>query len=134
MAEGVNMGRISPWNKEYLQQLYHKINNYCENLTIRTFEKEGRDAATEVMSAYTMFKFPVVYVFIHYHFGKFENLGMNKNDISSYMFYLMNVKTFTQGFLEGFCEQDVFALDKTNELSKALVDICKEVLYIENNF
>ena len=88
----------------------------------------------ETMAAYNMFKYPAVYVFIHYHFGKFEDLGMDKNDISSYMMYLSMVKHFTKGMMDGMIEQTVFDLDKNNEIAPALIAVCKEVIFIEDNF
>ncbi len=81
-----------------------------------------------------MFKNPIVYIFIHYHYGKFENLGMSQNEITAYLMFLPMVKHFTKGMMEGMMEQTVFDFDTDNEIAPALIDICKEVLYIENNF
>lgn len=88
----------------------------------------------ETMAAYNMFKFPVVYVFIHYHFGKFDSLGMSQGDVSSYMMYLSTVKQFTKGMMDGMKQQIVFDFDKNNEIAPALIKICQEVLYIEENY
>ncbi len=95
---------------------------------------EGQQVAMETMTAYNMFKYPVVYIYIHYHFGKFENLEMKGNDISSYMMYLSMVRHFTQGMLEGMLEQTVFDFDKKNKIAPALIEICKEVIFIEDNY
>ena len=134
MAEGINMGRRSPWSKEYLKSLYTKVDSYCKIATLYALKTEGQQVAMETMAAYNMFKYPVVYVFIHYHFGKFEDLEMQGNDISSYMMYLSMVKYFTQGMMEGMLEQTVFDFDKKNEIAPALVEICKEVIFIEENY
>lgn len=134
MAEGINMGRRSPWTKEYLINLYNRVDSYCKLATMYALKNEGQQVAMETMAAYNMFKYPVVYIFIHYHFGKFEDLGMQGNDISSYMMYVSMVKHFTQGMMEGMMEQTVFDFDKKNEIAPALIDICREVIYIEDNF
>ncbi len=134
MAEGINMGRRCPWSKDYLENLYHKVDSYCKIATLHTLKHEGHKAEMETMAAYNMFKYPVVYIYIHYHFGKFENLEMNGNDISSYMMYLSMVKHFSQGMMDGMLEQTVFDFDKKNELAPAFIEICKEVIFIENNY
>lgn len=128
------MGRRSPWTKEYLINLYNRVDSYCKLATMYALKNEGQQVAMETMAAYNMFKYPVVYIFIHYHFGKFEDLGMQSNDISSYMMYVSMVKHFTQGMMEGMMEQTVFDFDKKNEIAPALIDICREVIYIEDNF
>ena len=88
----------------------------------------------EAFAAYNMFKFPVVYVFIHYHYGKFEDLGMKETDISTYItMYMMFTKNITQGILEGLQTSDIFYYDKSKELSALLESICEEVLFILNN-
>ena len=86
------------------------------------------------MAAYSMFKYPVVYIYTHYHYGKFEDLGLPQNEISAFMMYLTMVRQFTQGMLDGMLEQTVFDFDKNNEIAPALIDICQEVLFIEDNF
>ncbi len=134
MAEGINMGRRSPWSKEYLKSLYAKVNYYCEAATLHAWKTEGQQVALETMAAYSMFKYPVVYIYIHYHFGMFEDLEMQGSDISSYMLYVSMVKHFTKGMMDGMLEQTVFDFDKRNEIAPALIEVCKEVLFIEENF
>ena len=134
MAEGINMGRKSPWSKDYLKILYAKVNSYCKIATLYAIKTEGEQVAMETMAAYNMFKYPVVYIFLHYHFGKFEDLGMDSNDISFYIMYSLEVRHFTQGMMDGMLEQTVFDFDKKNEISPALVEICREVIFIEDNF
>ncbi|MDE6006204.1 MAG: hypothetical protein K2G67_01440 [Muribaculaceae bacterium] len=134
MEEGINMGRKCPWSKNYLKSLYQNLNSYCEKVTLQTFVSDGPKVASKMMVAYTMFKFPVVYLYIHYHYGTFEDLGMQGGEISSYMTYLPAVKHFTQGMRDGMLEENVFSLDKENALSSALIEICKEVIYIEENY
>lgn len=127
------MGRRCPWSKDYLKSLYRIIDSYCKVATLNTLNNEGQRAAMETMSAYNMFKYPVVYIFIHYHFGRFEDLEMENSDISSYMMYLSMVKHFTKGMMDGMLEQTVFDLDTDNKIAPALIDICREVIFIENN-
>lgn len=135
MTEGINMGRKSPWSKDYLKNLYHKVDLYCKTATLYALKTEGQQVAIDTMAAYNMFKYPVVYIFIHYHFGKFEDLEMNNSDISCYTIYLSSgVKQFTKGLLDGMIEQTVFDFDKNNEIAPALIEICKEVIFIEDNF
>ena len=134
MTEGINMGRKSPWSKDYLKNLYKRVDAYCKIATLHALNSEGEKVAMETMAAYNMFKYPIVYVYIHYHFGNFEDLGMKGNDITSYMMYLAEVKYFTQGLMDGMSEQSVFDFDSKNEISPALVGVCKEVLFIEENF
>lgn len=134
MEAGLNMGRKSPWPKDYLENLYNRVDSYCKIATLHALKSEGQQAAMETMAAYNMFKYPIVYIYIHYHFGKFEDLEMRRNDISSYMMYLSMAKHFTQGMMEGMLEQTVFDFDKKNVIAPALVDVCKEVIFIEDNF
>ena len=134
MAEGINMGRKCPWSKAYLENLYNKVDSYCKAATLHALKMEGQRVAMETMAAYNMFKFPVVYVYIHYHFGKFNDLGIQAPDISLYMTYVSMVKHFTQGMMDGMLEQTVFDFDKNNEIAPALIEICKEILYIEDNY
>ena len=135
MAEGVNMGRKCPWTKENLMTLYNKVDSYCKIATLYALQHEGQSQAMETMATYNIFKYPVVYVFIHYHFGRFEDLNMNQQDITSYItMYMLNVKQFTKGMMEGMMEQTVFDFDKKNEIAPALIQICKEVLFIEDNY
>ena len=134
MTEGINMGRRCPWSKEHLKSLYTKVDSYCKIATLHALKTEGQQVAMETMAAYNMFKYPVVYVYIHYHFGKFEDLEMQGTDITSYMMYLTMVKYFTQGMMEGMLEQTVFDFDKKNEIAPALVEVCKEVIFVEDHF
>lgn len=134
MTEGINMGRRCPWSKEYLESLYNRVDSYCKIATLYALNSEGQQVAMETMAAYNMFKYPVVYIYIHYHFGKFEDLGMQPKDIASYMMYVTMVKHFTQGMMDGMLEQTVFDFDKRNEIAPALVEVCKEVIFIEDNF
>lgn len=134
MAEGINMGRRSPWSKDYLKKLYNKVESYCKAAAVYALATEGQQVAIETMAAYNMFKYPVVYIFIHYHFGKFEDLGMQGGDISSYIMYVSMVKQSTQIMMDGMLEQTVFDFDRDNEIAPALVEICREVIFIEDNF
>ena len=131
MTEGFNMGRKCPWSKDYIQNLYKKLDAYCKLATLYALKTEGQKVAMETMAAYNMFKCPVIYIFIHYHYGKFEDLGMKKSDIQSYMMYMLMVKELTNGMIEGMSTQSVFDFDRENELYPALLSVCKEVIFIE---
>lgn len=131
MTEGVNMGRQCPWTKEYLKSLYNKLHIYCKALTFNTLAQQGQQAAMDTMATYTMFKFPVVYVFVHYHYGNFETLSMPQNEISSYLMFLPMIKQVAEEMLNGLADNTVFVHDSKNELTPALRQICKEVILIE---
>ena len=134
MNEGINMGRQCPWAKEELVGLYNKLNAYAKALALRLLQSEGKKSSMEAFGAYNMFKFPVVYVFIHYHYGNFENLGMSNTDISSYLtMYMTMTREFTSGILEGLQTSDVFYYDSKRELSPMLEKVCEEVIYILNH-
>lgn len=131
MEKGINMGRKCPWTETELIELYNRLGNYAKSLSFRLVTKEGMDSAAEAYAAYNMFKLPVIYVFIHYHYGKFEDLGMSDSDISLYITtYMMSTKKITQGILEGLQNSEVFFYDSTNELSPFLERICEEVIDI----
>ncbi|MBE6331769.1 MAG: hypothetical protein E7070_05650 [Bacteroidales bacterium] len=134
MAKGINMGRTCPWTENEVVSLYNKINDYAKSLAIRVMKTEGQSSAIETLASYNMFKYPVVYIFMHYHYGTFEDLGMNNGDITSYIMHLPMVKEFTKGILEGIQEQEVFYYDTSRKMTPALIDVCKEVLYIEENY
>lgn len=134
MNVGINMGRKSPWTKEEIVEMYNLVNNYAKALTVRVLREEGQKSAMETLAAYNMFKFPVVYLFIHYHFGDFSDLNMNDGDTTSYIMHLPLVKEFTKGLLEGMQEQNVFYYDTDNNIAPTLIKMCEEVLFIEENF
>lgn len=110
------------------------VDTYCKAATLHALKTEGQQVAMETMAAYNMFKYPVVYVFVHYHFGVFEDLNMQQSDISSYMWFLSRVKHFTKGMMDGMIEQTVFDFDKNDKIAPALIEICREVLFIEDNY
>ena len=135
MVEGVNMGRKCPWTKEDLLNLYKQLETYKRDLTSRLLKEEGLQSAQEAFTAYNMFKFPVVYIFIHYHFGKFEDLGMNDSDIATYItMYMTAIEDFTQGIADGLRTSDVFYYDKSKKMSVMLEQVCEEVLFILKNY
>ena len=72
MAEGINMGRKSPWTKEEYVSTYNKINDYANRLSAQLLREEGTNSATEAIAAYNLYKCPVIYLFVHYHYGMFE--------------------------------------------------------------
>ena len=134
MVEGINMGRRCPWTKDELLGFYNKLSTYAKALAVRLLQSEGQQSSMEAYGAYNMFKFPVVYVFIHYHYGKFEDLGMSSSDISTYLtMYMTMTKEFTSGILEGLQTSNVFYYDSKGELSPMLEKVCKEVIYILNH-
>ncbi len=127
------MGRQCPWSKEELLKLYRKVDAYAKTLYILLC-KQGDSDAGEALASYNLFKLPVVYVFIHYHYGKFEDLGMSNNDISAYIgLFMLDTRNFVENFLEGMREQNVFYYDRRNEIAPKLIEVCEEVLYIINH-
>lgn len=135
MAEGINMGRRSPWTKEEYITAYNKVNNYALRLSAQLLRDEGTQSAAEAIAAYNVYKCPIIYLFVHYHYGKFEDLGMKSDEISTYlMMFLPNVKYFARELKTAFSSGQVFLNDTGFELSSKLTDMCKEIIYIEDNF
>ena len=117
MAEGINMGRKSPWTKEQYESMFNKVNAYCKMLTIRVTKEEGVKMGQETFAAYNMFQYLPLYLYIHYHYGKFEDLGMNMNDISTYiMMFVPNAKHFAQGMKDGMETDNVFIMTQKTKL------------------
>ena len=60
---------------------------------------------------------------------------MNNSDISTYiMMFVPNAKHFAQGMKEGMETDNVFYYDTKNEIAPVLIDMCKEIIYIEDNY
>ena len=135
MAEGINMGRKSPWTKEQYVSVYNRVNNYANRLSAQLLREEGAKSAAEAIAAYNIYKCPVIYLFVHYHYGMFNDLKMNNEETSTYlMMFLPNVKYFAQELKEAFASGQVFVNEPGVELDLKLAKMCDEVLYIENNF
>lgn len=135
MAEGINMGRKSPWTKEEYISVYNRVNNYAKRLAAQLLTEEGAKSAAEATAAYNIYKCPVIYLFVHYHYGMFDDLGMDGNETSSYlMMFLPNVKYFARELKKAFATGQVFLNDPNNELASKLISMCEEVIYIEENF
>ena len=131
--EGINMGRQCPWSKEYIIDLYEKLKAYSKSAALASFLVSKNEVNDDVV-AMIMCKQPIIYLFVHYHFGKFEDLKMNQKEISRYLEYIVLVKEITKGIKEGLMETNLFKYDKTGELREGIIKVCDEVLYIENNF
>ena len=135
MQEGINMGRKSPWTKEEYISIYNKINEYVEKLSMQLLIKEGADSAAEAGAYMIFYKMPIVYLFVHYHYGTFEDLKMKKSDVMAYLtLFLPNVKQFTKEFKKGFDTENIFPMDLNNEIAPILSKMCDEIIYIEENF
>lgn len=136
MAEGINMGRKSPWTKEEYVSVYNRVKNYTNQLSAQLLIEEGTKSAAEATAAYNIYKCPVIYLFVHYHFGMFDDLGMDSNETSAYlMLFLPNVKYFARELKKAFATGQVFLNDPANnELTSKLISMCEEVIYIEDNF
>ena len=135
MAEGINMGRKSPWTKEEYISVYNKINNYATKLSAQLLLKEGMNSAAEARAAYNIYKCPVIYLFVHYHYGMFEDLKMKSDETSAYlMMFLPNVKYFTRELKKAFSTGQIFPNDSYNELASELMNMCDEIIYIEENY
>lgn len=135
MAEGINMGRKSPWTKEEYVSVYNKVSNYANQLAAQLLREEGTKSAAEAIAAYNIYKCPVIYLFVHYHYGMFGDLNMNSDETSAYlMMFLPNVKYFARELKKAFPTGQVFLNDTGNELASILTDMCEEIIYIEDNF
>lgn len=135
MAEGVNMGRKSPWTKEEYVSTYNKVNNYAVKMSAQLLREEGAKSAAEAIAAYNIYKCPVIYLFVHYHYGMFKDLDMNTEETSAYlMMFLPNVKYFARELKKAFASGQVFPNSLDNELDSTLFDMCNEIIYIEENF
>ena len=135
MAEGINMGRRSPWTKNEYMSLYKRITDYALNLSSQLLRTEGVDSASEAIAAYNIYKCVVVYLFIHYHYGRFEDLNMDDNEVTAYlMMFLPNVKYFATELKKAFTSGVVFPNDVSSDMDSVLADMCDEIIYIEDNF
>ena len=135
MAEGINMGRKSPWTKEEYESVYNRINDYANRLSAQLLREEGTKSAAEAIAAYNIYKCPVVYLFVHYHYDMFKDLKMSNEEINTYlMLFMPNVKYFTNELKNAFATGHVFLNDPGNELASKLIDMCDEIIFIENNF
>ena len=135
MAEGINMGRKSPWTKEEYISVYNKVSNYAIKLSAQLLRKEGTNSAAEAIAAYNFYKCPAIYLFVHYHYGVFDDLGMNSDETTAYlMMFLPNVKYFARELKKAFATGQVFLNDQNNGLASILISMCDEIIYIEDNY
>lgn len=133
MAEGINMGRKSPWTKEEYISLYKRVDAYGARLAAQLMIEEGVDSAAEAKMSYSLYKCPIVYLFIHYHYGRPEDL-LNGTDFSLYLtMFLPNAKYFAGEMKKAFASGQVFVND-TNSLGHTLAKMCDEIIYIEDNY
>lgn len=135
MAEGINMGRKSPWTKEEYISVFKQVSNYATRLSAQLLRDEGAKSAAEAIAAYNIYKCPAIYLFIHYHYGMFEDLKMNNEETSAYlMMFLPNVKYFAIELKKAFASRQVFINLTDNKLESKLIDMCDEIIFIEENF
>lgn len=135
MAEGINMGRKSPWTKEEYLSVYKQISNYATRFSLQLLKEEGSDSAAEAIAAYNIYKCPVVYLFIHYHFGLFEDLDMNEDETTAYLLmFLPNVKYFASEMKNAFVSGQVFSMEESRDLDIIMANMCDEIVYIEENY
>ena len=135
MAEGINMGRKSPWTKEEYISVYNQVSNYAKRLSTQLLLEEGANSAAEAIATYSIYKCPAIYLFTHYHYGVFRDLNMTNEETTAYlMMFLPNVKYFAQELKKAFATEQIFINIPNNQLSSILVDMCDEILYIEENF
>ena len=129
------MGRRSPWTKDEYVSLYKRITDYALQLSVQLLRTEGADSASEAIAAYNIYKCTVVYLFVHYHYGRFEDLDMDGNEITAYlMMFLPNVKYFATELKKAFMSGVVFPNDEEGDMDTILADMCDEIIYIEENF
>ena len=135
MAEGINMGRKSPWTKDEYKSMFKRISNYAIRLSLQLQREEGNASAAEAIAAYNIYKCPVVYLFVHYHYGMFDDLGMNDEEKAAYlMMFLPNVKYFAVELKKAFASGQVFPMEGNKDMDTIMVDLCDEIIYIEENF
>ena len=135
MAEGINMGRKSPWTKEEYISVYNRVSNYAKRLSAQLLREEGANSSAKAIAAYNIYKCPAIYLFVHYHYGMFDDLGMTGDEKSVYlMMFLPQVKYFARELKKAFATGQVFLNDQRNELASKLIDMCEEIIYIEKNF
>ena len=135
MAEGINMGRQSPWKKEEYVSVYNRVSNYAKGLSIQLLKEEGTNSAADAVAAYNIYKCPAIYLFVHYHYGKFDDLGLDDAEISAYlMIFLPNVKYFARELRNAYATGQIFLDDPNNELASKLMSMCDEIIYIEENY
>lgn len=135
MAEGINMGRKSPWTKDEYISVYNQVHNYALKLSVQLLREEGAKSAAEAIAAYNIYKCPVIYLFIHYHYGVFKDLQMGNDETSAYlMMFLPRVKYFAKELRKAFATGQVFLNDPGNKLTSTLIRMCDEVIYIEEDF
>ena len=133
MTEGINMGRKSPWTKEEYISLYKQVDAYGARLAAQLMIEEGVDSAAEAKMSYSLYKCPIVYLFIHYHYGRPEDL-LSNTDISLYLtMFLPNVKYFASEMKKAYTSGLVFVND-TNSMGVTLAKMCDEIIYIEEHF
>ena len=135
MTEGINMGRKSPWTKEEYISVYNQVSNYAKRLSTQLLLKEGAASAAEAVAAYNIYKCPAIYLFVHYHYGVFRDLGMTNEETTAYlMMFLPNVKYFTKELKNAFATGQIFPDIANDQHSSILIDMCDEIIYIEENF
>lgn len=133
MTEGINMGRRSPWTKEEYVAIYKKANEYGAKLTAQLLLQEGVDSAAEARMAYSIYKCPIVYLFVHYHYGRPEDL-LGSTEVSLYlMMFLPQVKYFARELKTAYASGQAFPND-TSTMGSILAKMCDEILFIEENF
>ena len=126
------MGRKSPWTKDEYLSLYKKVDAYGARLAAQLMIEEGTDSAAEAKMSYSLYKCPIVYLFIHYHYGRPEDL-LSGADFSLYlMMFLPQVKYFAKEMRDAFASGKVFIND-TNMMNSTLAKMCDEIIYIEEN-
>lgn len=127
------MGRKSPWAKEEYLSLYKKVDAYGTRLAAQLLIKEGTESAAEAKMSYSLYKCPIVYLYIHYHYGRPEDL-LSGADLSLYlMMFLPEVRYFAKEMRSAYASGQVFVND-TSAMGNTLAKMCDEILYIEANF
>ena len=129
------MGRKSPWTKDEYKSIFKQISNYAMRLSLQLLREEGSASASEAIAAYNIYKCPVVYLFVHYHFGMFDDLEMNGEETTAYLLmFLPNVKYFATELKKAFASGQVFPMNGSGDMDAIMADMCDEIIYIEENF
>ena len=136
MQEGINMGRKSPWTKEEYISICNKVDEYIIEVTGYLINKQGLMPSAEAVAHMAFNKMPIVYLFIHYHYGTFKDLNIDEIDEEFYLKgFLPQVKDLVKVLKVCYDAGNLHPLNlKNNEIAPILSKMCDEIIYIEENF
>ncbi|MEE1323367.1 MAG: hypothetical protein UHE91_06035 [Bacteroidales bacterium] len=136
VQEGINMGRKSPWTKEEYISIFNKVDEYISKVSEYLIYKQGLNSSAEAVAHMALNKMPIVYLFIHYHYGTFKDLNIDEVYVEFYLNgFLTHVKDVVKLLKDCYDRGNLFPLNlKNNEIASILSKMCDEIMYIEENF